>query len=279
MRFHSTITSKLQDSRLFEGFPQAEIADRLTVVILLILCSIGFFTLPTVTSKFNNDISVKAISIIALALVTLTISWSWGDTNFLEYEPVLWFGWGDKFALLTLFIALLLTYLLSSHLYKIRDSDRSDLAQLMNVGSYVVLLCYYLPSAIQPFKGIIDPYHSRYVLNDLLITASGKMPYSEIVPAYVGVLGWPLQVFSFLPNELIVHCVFNEKVSRYQVLGTCNSDPCDHDLCEGATKHPFIGGCQIPACLGKYCSVHEHHARAKCVTDCVVNISCRTCVK
>ena len=205
MRFHSTITSRLQDSRLFEGFPQAEIADRLTVVILLILCSIGFFTLPTVTSKFNNDISVKAISIIALALVTLTISWSWGDPNFLEYEPVLWFGWGDKFALLTLFIALLLTYLLSSHLYKIRDSDRSDLAQLMNVGSYVVLLCYYLPSAIQPFKGIIDPYHSRYVLNDLLITASGKMPYSEIVPAYVGVLGWPLQVFSFLPNELIVN--------------------------------------------------------------------------
>lgn len=128
-----------------------------------------------------------------------------GRPKLLEYEPVLWFGWGDKFALLTLFIALLLTYLVSSHLHRIRDSDRSDLARLMNVGSYVVLLCYYLPSAIQPFKGIIDPYHSRYVLNDLLIMASGKMPYSEIVPAYVGVLGWPLQLFSFLPNELVVN--------------------------------------------------------------------------
>lgn len=205
MRFQSTITSRLQDTRLFEGFPQAEIADRLTVVILLILCSIGFFALPLVSSKFANDISVKVISFVALALVTLTISWSWGDPNFLEYEPVLWFGWGDKFALLTLFIALLSTYLLSFYLYQIRDSDRSSLAQLMNVGSYVVLLCYYLPSAIQPFKGIIDPYHSRYVLNDLLIVASGKMPYSEIVPAYVGALGWPLQVLSFLPGKLIVN--------------------------------------------------------------------------
>ena len=205
MRFQSIFTSRLQDSRLFEGFPPAEIADRLTVVILLALCSIGFFALPIVTSRFTNDVSVKVISIAALALVTLTISWNWGDPNFVEYEPVLWFGWGDKFALLILFTALLSTYLFSFFLHRIRDSDKSSLAQMMNVGSYVVLLCYYLPSTIQPFKGIIDPYHSRYVLNDLLIAASGKMPYSEIVPAYVGVLGWPLQLLSFLPNELIVN--------------------------------------------------------------------------
>ena len=205
MRFHSVITSRLQDNPLFEGFPQEEIADRLSVVILLTLCLIGFIALPKVTSKFNNDALVKVVSLGALASVTLTISWNWGDPNFLEYEPVLWFGWGDKFALLTLIIALLLTYLVSSQLHRIRDSDRSDLARLMNLGSYVVLLCYYLPSAIQPFKGIVDSYHSRYVLNDLLITASGKMPYSEIVPAYVGVLGWPLQVLSFLPDELIVN--------------------------------------------------------------------------
>ena len=205
MRFQSIITSRLQDSRLFEGFPPAEIADRLTVVILLALCSIGFFALPIVTSRFTNGVSVKVISIAALALITLTISWNWGDPNFVEYEPVWWFGWGDKFALLTLFTALLSTYLLSFFLHRIRDSDRSSLTQMVNVGSYVVLFCYYLPSAIQPFKGIIDPYHSQYVLNDLLIAASGKMPYSEIVPAYVGVLGWPLQLLSFLPKELIVN--------------------------------------------------------------------------
>lgn len=205
MRFHSTITSKLQGTAFFEGFPQAEIADRLSVLILLLLCLIGFFALPIVTLRFNNDISVKMISFVALALITLTVSWRWGDPTFLEYGTVLWFGWGDKFALLTLLIALLLTYFVSSHLYKMRDSDRSNLVRLMNAGSYVVLLCYYLPSAIQPFKGIIDPYHSRYVLNDLLIVASGKMPYSEIVPAYVGVLGWPLKLISFLPNELIVN--------------------------------------------------------------------------
>ena len=205
MRFHSIITSKLQDTTFFEGFPQAEIADRLSVLILLLLCLIGFFALPMVASRFNNDTSVKVISFVALVLITLTVSWRWGDPTFLEYGTVLWFGWGDKFAFLTLVVALLLTYLFSSHLHRVRGSDRSDLVRLMNAGSYVVLLCYYFPSAIQPFKGIIDPYHSRYVLNDLLIMASGKMPYSEIVPAYVGVLGWPLQLISFLPKELIVN--------------------------------------------------------------------------
>ena len=205
MRFHSIITSKLQGTTFFEGFPQAEIADRLSVLILLLLCLIGFFALPLVTSRIYNDISIKVISLVALVLITLTVSWRWGDPTFLEYGTVLWFGWGDKFAFLTLVVALLLTYLFSSHLHRVRGSDRSDLVRLMNAGSYVVLLCYYFPSAIQPFKGIIDPYHSRYVLNDLLIMASGKMPYSEIVPAYVGVLGWPLQLISFLPKELIVN--------------------------------------------------------------------------
>ena len=205
MRFHSTITSKLQDTTFFEGFPQAEIADRLSVLILLLLCLIGFFALPMVTSRFNNDTSVKMISFVALVLITLTVSWRWGDQYFLEYGAVFWFGWGDKFAFLTLVLALLLTYLVLSCLHRVRGSDRSDLVRLINAGSYVVLFCYYLPSAIQPFKGIIDPYHSRYVLNDLLIMASGKMPFSEIIPQYVGILGWPLKLISFLPKELIVN--------------------------------------------------------------------------
>ena len=205
MRFHSTITSKLQDTTFFEGFPQAEIADRLSVLILLLLCLIGFFALPMVTSRFNNDTSVKMISFVALVLITLTVSWRWGDQYFLEYGAVFWFGWGDKFAFLTLILALLLTYLVLSYLHRVRGSDRSDLVRLINAGSYVVLFCYYLPSAIQPFKGIIDPYHSRYVLNDLLIMASGKMPFSEIIPQYVGILGWPLKLISFLPKELIVN--------------------------------------------------------------------------
>ena len=205
MRFHSTITSKLQDTTFFEGFPQAEIADRLSVLILLLLCLIGFFALPMVTLRFNNDTSVKMISFVALVLITLTVSWRWGDQYFLEYGAVFWFGWGDKFAFLTLILALLLTYLVLSYLHRVRGSDRSDLVRLINAGSYVVLFCYYLPSAIQPFKGIIDPYHSRYVLNDLLIMASGKMPFSEIIPQYVGILGWPLKLISFLPKELIVN--------------------------------------------------------------------------
>lgn len=205
MRFHSSMTLRLQNTSLFKGFPQAEIADRLTVVTLLLLCLIGFFTLPPLISRCANDYLINGISLVALTILTLTISWRWGDPTFFEYGNVLWFGWGDKFAFLTLIVALLLTYFLSPHAPRNRDSNQHELIRLSNFGSYVILFCFYLPSALQPFKGIIDPYHSRYVLNDLLIFASGKMPYSEIIPAYVGILGWPLRIFSFLPNDLTVN--------------------------------------------------------------------------
>ena len=205
MRFGSPITSRIQQLETFANLSQAEIADRLTVVILLMLCVIGFFMIPIYVSRLISETAINLWSIIALALTILTISWRWGDPLFVEYSKVMWFGWGDKFALLSLAISLLLTYLISNRFKRIHDFDKSDVTSLLNVGAYIVLFCYYLPSAIQPFKGIIDLYHSRYVLNDFLIMASGAMPYSEIAPQYAGFLSWPLKAISFLPPDVVVN--------------------------------------------------------------------------
>ena len=205
MRFGSPITSRIQQLETFANLSQAEIADRLTVVILLMLCVIGFFMIPIYVSRLISETAINLWSIIALALTVLTISWRWGDPLFVEYSKVMWFGWGDKFALLSLAISLLLTYLISNRFKRIHDFDKSDVTSLLNVGAYIVLFCYYLPSAIQPFKGIIDLYHSRYVLNDFLIMASGAMPYSEIAPQYAGFLSWPLKAISFLPPDVVVN--------------------------------------------------------------------------
>ena len=205
MRFASLITSRLQQLETFADLSQAEIADRLTVVVLLVICAIGFFVIPIFISRPISETAINLWSITALALTVLTISWRWGDPLFAEYSEVLWFGWGDKFALLTLAISLLLTYLFSIQFSKVYNFDKSNIASLLNVGAYVVFFCYYLPSAIQPFKGIIDLYHARYVLNDFLIMASGVMPYSEITPAYAGFLGWPLKAISFLPVDVVVN--------------------------------------------------------------------------
>ena len=205
MRFGSPITSRMRQLETFAKLPQAEIADRLTVVFLLLLCLIGFFVIPIYISGIISETAINFWSITALALIVLTISWSWGDPLFAEYSKVLWFGWGDKFALLTLALSLLLTYLVSIQLKKFNEFVKSPVTSLLDIGAFIVLFCYYLPSAIQPFKGIIDIWHSRYVLNEFLIVASGAMPYSEIAPIYVGFLSWPLKAITFLSVDVVVN--------------------------------------------------------------------------
>ena len=205
MRLHSRLTTRLKDTELFSKLPEAEIADRMTVIILLALCAIGFFVLPWLVSKFKTESSINWISIAALSLTILTVSWRWGDPTFEQYNEVLWYGWGDKFALMLLPLGLITTYVVSIHLAKARNVDRTNISRAVNIGAAVTLFCFYLPSLVQPFKGIIDTYHSRYLFNDLLIASSGKMPYSQITPQYIGILGWPLKLINFLPGDFVVN--------------------------------------------------------------------------
>ena len=205
MRLHSRLTTRLKDTELFSKLPEAEIADRMTVIILLALCAIGFFVLPWLVSKFKTESSINWISIAALSLTILTVSWRWGDPTYEQYNEVLWYGWGDKFALMLLPLGLITTYVVSIHLAKARNVDRTNISRAVNIGAAVTLFCFYLPSLVQPFKGIIDTYHSRYLFNDLLIASSGKMPYSQITPQYIGILGWPLKLINFLPGDFVVN--------------------------------------------------------------------------
>jgi len=205
MRFHQLLTSRLASVDFLSSLAQSEIADRLSVLVLLFVCVVGFFILPHLVKRNLHQKTVTTVSVISLALLVLAMSWRWGDPTFVEYGKVLWYGWGDKFALIVLALALFLAYLLSVHRQSEHSFDRLTVLKLANLGSYVILFCFYLPSAIQPFKGIIDLYHARYVLNDFLIFSSGKMPFSEITPQYAGFLGWPLKLISFLPDDFIVN--------------------------------------------------------------------------
>ena len=128
MRLHSRLTTRLKDTELFSKLPEAEIADRMTVIILLALCAIGFFVLPWLVSKFKTESSINWISIAALSLTILTVSWRWGDPTFEQYNEVLWYGWGDKFALMLLPLGLITTYVVSIHLAKARNVDRTNIS-------------------------------------------------------------------------------------------------------------------------------------------------------
>ena len=204
MRFNGPVTSMLKRLDPFSKLPKEEIADRLSVVILLASCAVIFTFLPSLLAKITSDSAVTFVAAISLGVLILSMSWQWGDPLFDEYEEVLWFGWGDKFGLLILTSALFFLYLTSFY-RNVLATRFSNLTKITNFGSWIIIICYYLPSALQPFKGIIDQYHSRYFLNDLLIVASGSMPYSDLSPQYVGLLGFPLKLLTFLPSDFIVN--------------------------------------------------------------------------
>gem|GEM_PF-3486702 len=205
MRLNSRIIGVFKELQIFSRLPDEEIADRLTVLILLFLVGLGFLLLPKLSKLTTTPRFTDKIAVITLALMTLTISWRWGDPTFDQYNEVLWYGWGDKFAVLILFLSTSLAVAISLKLSKLKAFITRPLMRGLNLASAVMLFVYYLPSVVQPFKGIIDTYHSRYILNDLLIFSTGKMPFTEITPQYIGLLGWPLRLLTILPGDLVVN--------------------------------------------------------------------------
>jgi hypothetical protein len=117
----------------------------------------------------------------------------------------LWYGWGDKFAILILLLGVGLTIATYTGMPTLKKIFSANTLRGLNLAAATLLVVYYLPSVIQPFKGIIDTYHSRYILNDLLIFSTGKMPFTEITPQYIGLLGLPLRMITFLPGEAVVN--------------------------------------------------------------------------
>lgn len=199
------LVSPLSSLFLFSKLSEAEIFDRSSVFVLLVLISLGVLTLTRITSLVKNKRHQNLIATFALLITVLSMAWNWGDETIAQYGQVYWYGWGDKLTLASLIgsvgTVLLVPYLQNNPKGKIWSSLNAaiDLTVIM------LLVVFYLPSLFQSFKGVIDLYHSRFFLNDLLIFASGKMPYADINPQYVGALGLPLRLISFLPGEYLVN--------------------------------------------------------------------------
>jgi hypothetical protein len=205
MRLSARITGALKEFALFARLPDEEVADRMTVIILLFLIALGFLLIPKLASFASNSRWSTGISVATLLLLIATMSWRWGDPTFEQYNEVLWYGWGDKFAILILLLGVGLTIATYTGMPTLKKIFSANTLRGLNLASAILLVVYYLPSVIQPFKGIIDTYHSRYILNDLLIFSTGKMPFTEITPQYIGLLGLPLRLISFLPGEAVVN--------------------------------------------------------------------------
>jgi hypothetical protein len=198
------ISKALRRFAFFSKLDPAEISDRMTVILLLLICTIGFIALPRILSLRYVVESQNLIAVYSTALLILSFGWRWGDEMFESLGTRLWFGWGDKLALVLLFIGVVCVFLITSKLLPMVTYGGLN-SYSLNFVAAIVFAIYYLPSFIQPFNGLIELHHSKYILNDLLIQASGKWPYNEVMPQYVGLLGLPLKLITFISPSFTVN--------------------------------------------------------------------------
>jgi hypothetical protein len=199
------IISPLSSIFIFSKLSDAEVFDRSSVFVLLVLISFGVVTSTQTTKFFTNRRPQIIVASLALLMMILSMGWNWGDSTIAQYGKVYWYGWGDKLALASLIVSIGAVFLVSNFQNPLTNKNWDSLKLATDLTAITLLVIFYLPSLFQSFKGIIDLYHSRFFLNDLLIYASGKMPYADINPQYVGALGIPLRFLSFLPGEYLVN--------------------------------------------------------------------------
>ena len=199
-----SISKAFSKVAFFSRLDPTEISDRMTVILLLLICAIGFIALPKILSISYVVESQNLIAAYSTALLIVSFGWRWGDEMFESLGTRLWFGWGDKLALVLLFMGIVGAYLFTSKSLPISAKGVLN-SYPLNVAASIVFALYYLPSFIQPFNGLIELHHSRYILNDLLIQASGKWPYNEVMPQYVGLLGLPLKLITFISPSFTVN--------------------------------------------------------------------------
>ena len=204
MFFGNPISEALKNFSVFSRLDATEVSDRMTVILLLFMCALLFLVLPRIQSINAVARSGNLISYCAAGLLLVSFGWRWGDENFETLGTRYWFGWGDKSALLLLFLSIFCAYLIKEQ-NSINFLKLNGNAHLLGIFAGTIFAIYYLPSFIQPFNGIIELHHSKYILNDLLIQASGQWPYSDVMPQYVGLLGLPLKLVALISPSLAVN--------------------------------------------------------------------------
>jgi hypothetical protein len=97
---------------------------------------------------------------------------------------VSWFGFGVPVCLATLALIPLTS--------RFVHAPHPGFVRYLSAIAAVITTVWYLPTLIQPSWGLIDSYHSGYVINDILAPAAGKLPLSGFVHQYTSLMGLPV---------------------------------------------------------------------------------------
>jgi len=197
------ISMQMKSFRPFTKLEVSEVSDRLTVIILFAVCSLMLIMYRKITSERIPPWFQISLGLLASLLLLGSFSWRSGDQFYEALGSKMWFGWGDKLGLLLL-ISASIALTLAQKIKQDLSQAKPENFLVLNTTALLVFALFYLPSFVQTFNGLIELHHSRYILNDFLIQASGHWPYSDVMPQYVSVLGWPLKLIAAVSPKLAV---------------------------------------------------------------------------
>lgn len=133
--------------------------------------------------KMISDSRTSGLALwVCFGILLLAIAWEQPLQDFPRKS--LWFGFGVSIALASAAVSPWVSRTIS------RPSGST--IRFLALTSTAVVIFFYLPLLIQPPWGLIDPYHSNYVINEVLAQGSGVVPLGNQIPQYTSLLGWPL---------------------------------------------------------------------------------------
>ena len=174
----------------------SEIQDRKIYVIYLLIVIFFVFLIFTQKKILLSRNSSNALSFVALITI---FSATMTTNNYLDYKGTLWFGFGAKVALSTLFFIILIHKRYSSAL-----GIHFSFSPKVSLFFWMIFIVIYLPSFLQFSSGVIDLDHSLYIFNEMSAPLANKFPLSNFTSQYGALMGYPLLVIKAIDKKLII---------------------------------------------------------------------------
>lgn len=177
----STIALLVFVIQTFRGKNTSETIDKLifasSIVIGLTLLAISLGK-----KKFGNPPLIVSLSTILVIIIGI-MGVEKHPTMDSKFLSTLWLGFGWPVLIFTfLIVPFIFSLFLGSYKYSISK-------WILRLLSFVILIST-IPAILQGGASIIDPYHSEYVINELLAVASGNIPYVDFIPQYGQLYAW-----------------------------------------------------------------------------------------
>jgi len=162
----------------------AEDADRMVFLVLTLLAVAGFVYYARAPYKHSTPAGLLLLA----SLVTLAACAVQSTFPGMPFTA-LWSGFGIQIAVAALLLACAGSFIPVDRLEKLRDGRLT--AVVLSLAS-----CAYIPSMVQLGNSIMEPYHTSYVVNELLGPAFGSFPLVNFTSQYSNLLPYVFWLLS-----------------------------------------------------------------------------------